>query len=178
MIISRYYSGRARISGPRVSPSPLLGPRSRVGGRTGFVLSPKFQVCCSVSAGGAGDSPPRPGVMSHRTVAPSQAARLKTDLDSEHSRFFSESPAAAAALLCCTARHELPATHGLQRCDFMYQVKDTTECLTPWTSAFVGALRTMSLPLRGVVGPSFLCYMMGSLRPGAARGVRPHFPIL
>ena len=40
-------------------------------------------------------------------------------------------------------------------CDFMYQVKDTTECLTPWTSAFVGALRTMSPPLRGVVGPSF-----------------------
>jgi hypothetical protein len=38
-------------------------------------------------------------------------------------------------------------------CDFMYQVKDTTECLTPWSSAFVDALRTMSPPLRGVVGP-------------------------
>jgi len=39
-------------------------------------------------------------------------------------------------------------------CDFMYQVKDTTECLTPWSSAFVSALHTMSL--RGVVGPSCL----------------------
>jgi hypothetical protein len=39
-------------------------------------------------------------------------------------------------------------------CDFMYQVKDTTECLTPWTSAFVGTLRDMSPPLRGVVGPT------------------------
>ena len=41
-------------------------------------------------------------------------------------------------------------------CDFMYQVKDTTECLTPWSGAFVRALRTMSPPLHGVVGPSVL----------------------
>ena len=39
-------------------------------------------------------------------------------------------------------------------CDFMYRVNDDTEFLTPWTSAFVQALRDMSPPLRGVVGPT------------------------
>ena len=40
------------------------------------------------------------------------------------------------------------------RCDFMYRINDDTEFLTPWTGAFVEALRGFTPPLRGVVGPS------------------------
>jgi hypothetical protein len=39
-------------------------------------------------------------------------------------------------------------------CDFMYRINDDTEFLTPWTGAFVDALRGFTPPLRGVVGPT------------------------
>lgn len=39
-------------------------------------------------------------------------------------------------------------------CDFMYQIHDDTDLLTPWTSAFVAALRGFEPPLKGVVGPT------------------------
>jgi len=39
-------------------------------------------------------------------------------------------------------------------CDFLYQIGDDTELLTPrWTSKFVDALRSFTPPLHGVVGP-------------------------
>jgi hypothetical protein len=40
------------------------------------------------------------------------------------------------------------------KCDFIYRINDDTELLTPWTSAFVNALRGFKPPLRGVVGPT------------------------